>query len=833
MKKSNQMNALSDRLRLWGFEQDIMIFDDGSLGFGLKLNPIDQACFSDDAANGAHSNIAQFLNGLPPLIDIQFVADIGSGNGAVISEHERLAEDANSDAARALTTSRANRLRESDRQGHLPIHDLYCFVRRPMSQALLGRPKLFAKAARYPAISEERLSRELTLISQLKEQVKQGLSSIGISHAELSTREVIKLVYSQWNPGRARSDVTSTATSDAPSADNSSRDEIEDYDPQDVRSSLLYTDVGILDRGFLIGDTQHRVVSLKNLPDQTSSCMGAHFRELPFGSRLFVTIHIPDQTKEIESLQTNRRIAFAMARGKRSGVSDIDSEAKFQDLETLLEQMIAQGEKVFRVSVNVLLSSTDQSLLEERVAQTLSCFRGLSGAEGMEETLASFLVFSEFALPNARANERAKRMKTSNVADLLPLFGPWEGMNHPSILLRTRAGSLFKFDPFDAELTNANQLVSGGSGSGKSFMTNILLLQMLKENPKVFFVDIGGSYKKLCENLSGQYLPLGVGAGISINPFDLLPGEAVVSGAKIKFLLGLVELMTKEDDESRLPKLERSEIEEAIRSLYDRIEKPRLSDLQKVLLSHPDTAIKRYGRILSSWCGQTPFGQFVDQPTNIELNRSIVAFDLKGMEAYPELQAVSLFLITDLVWREVQRERLTQKFLVFDECWKLLKSDSGLVFIEEVFRTFRKYRASAIAISQDIDDFAKSKIASAILPNCSIKWLLMQPQTDGARISEVLNLNPNEVSLVQSLSQEKGKYSEAFLIAQKNRTVAVIDSSPLEYWIATTDPRDLSAVDAHVKERPECSHLERLQDLSSRFPEGVAAFLRTSSGGSK
>jgi len=47
-------------------------------------------------------------------------------------------------------------------------------------------------------------------------------------------------------------------------------------------------------------------------------------------------------------------------------------------------------------------------------------------------------------------------------------------------------------------------------------------MQMLKEDPKVFFVDIGGSYKKLCENLEGQYIPLGTDLGISINPFDLV-----------------------------------------------------------------------------------------------------------------------------------------------------------------------------------------------------------------------------------------------------------------------------------------------------------------------
>ena len=147
------------------------------------------------------------------------------------------------------------------------------------------------------------------------------------------------------------------------------------------------------------------------------------------------------------------------------------------------------------------------------------------------------------ALPNARLKERVKKIKTANLCDLVPVYGPWPGHTKPSILLKSRQGSLLSFNPFDANLSNANQLVSGASGSGKSAMTNILLMQMLKENPKVFFVDIGGSYKKLSENLGGQYVELGVNDLLSVNPFDLGINEKNPSSQKVKFLLGLVELV--------------------------------------------------------------------------------------------------------------------------------------------------------------------------------------------------------------------------------------------------------------------------------------------------
>jgi conjugal transfer ATP-binding protein TraC len=383
-------------------------------------------------------------------------------------------------------------------------------------------------------------------------------------------------------------------------------------------------------------------------------------------------------------------------------------------------------------------------------------------------------------------------------------------------------GSIVKFDPFDASLTNYNHIVSGGSGSGKSFFTNILLLQMLKENPKVFVVDIGGSYKKLCDNLSGQYIPLGVDAGISINPFDLKPEETAPSNDKIKFLVGLIEMMTKEEGESRISRFERAEIEDAIMKVYDKHPKPMLTNLRDELLIHTESELRRIGKILTPWCGNSPFGQFVDRPTTLQLDRRVVCFDLKGLETFPDLQAVCLFIITDYIWREVQKDRSEKKFLVFDECWKLLENEAGAIFIGEVFRTFRKYFAAAIAISQNLDDFAKSKVATAILSNSSIKWLLMQKGADQARIKEVLQLNDNEMALISSLHQERGVYSEAFLMAGENRAVIAVQPTPLEYWIATTDPRDLSKIQEAERSVPTKPMMAILKELSQKYPNGCA-----------
>ena len=796
-------NALADRLQIWGFENRNHVFGDGSLGFGLRCRPIDISCWSDEKINSLSEDIGRFLNGLPTDTDIQFVQEIEPGNAVVLEGHLKLAGSTKSKTASSMTSSRCTRYQALDRGGEIPVHDLLVLVRKKLSAPLVKKMSLFSNEKAFPEMTEEQMNLESESLERLKENITEGLRNIGLTSTEVSQEEMASLLYRQWNPDRTV--------------------ELGDYDPDEIRSTILFSDVGIDISGFVIGKTHYRLLSLKNLPDQTVAGMASHLRELSFKSKLVVSVNVPDQLKEIESLKTQRRIAFSMVVGKRNAVADIESSAKLQDLETLLEQMIAQGQKVFHVGVQVILQSTDELDLDRQVEHALTKFRELNGAEAMVETLAAFDIFSQIAIPNARVRDRIKRIKTSNLADLIPLFGPWRGHSKASVLLRTRQGSLLTFDPFDSSLANANQLVSGGSGSGKSFMTNLLLLQMLKENPKVFFVDIGGSYRKLAENLDGQYIELGVNDQISINPFDLPTGESKPSSQKIKFLVGLVEIMTKEDGADRLPKLVRAEVEACIENVFNSTPRPRLRDLKDILLSHENVDVRNIGRILNSWCGDTPYGKFIDRPTSIELDRDVVAFDLKGLENYPDLQAVCLYLITDLVWRVVQKDRSQMKFLVFDECWKLLKDEAGMIFMEEVFRTFRKYFASAIAISQDLNDFLGSKIAAALVPNCSVKWILMQNQSNLSRMQDSLGLNENEILMIKSLHQKKGEYSEAFLIAgQEHHTVAVIEPSPLELWISTTDPRDLALIETAKAKAPTRTNLEILEELAERFPRGAS-----------
>src|SRR5262245_51093328 len=101
--------ALADQLEVWGFDGEYIVFSAGSLGFGLDLRPLDVSCWEDVRLDDLARRTAQFLNRLPPRIDVQFVQDIQSGYAERLEQHVSLASPVASDLAELLMKERIAR----------------------------------------------------------------------------------------------------------------------------------------------------------------------------------------------------------------------------------------------------------------------------------------------------------------------------------------------------------------------------------------------------------------------------------------------------------------------------------------------------------------------------------------------------------------------------------------------------------------------------------------------------------------------------------------------------------------------------------------------------
>lgn len=96
-----------------------------------------------------------------------------------------------------------------------------------------------------------------------------------------------------------------------------------------------------------------------------------------------------------------------------------------------------------------------------------------------------------------------------NIVNWLPIFSDWKGTGSPTIMTIGRRGQIQFIDLFDNDKGNYNFSVVATSGSGKSFFMNELIRSYLQQGALARIIDIGGSYKNLCEILGGQYIEFG------------------------------------------------------------------------------------------------------------------------------------------------------------------------------------------------------------------------------------------------------------------------------------------------------------------------------------
>src|SRR5262249_52992329 len=150
----------------------------------------------------------------------------------------------------------------------------------------------------------------------------------------------------------------------------------------------------------------------------------------------------------------------------------------------------------------------------------------------------------------------------------------------------------------------------------------------------------------------------------ALNPFfapgDIAGPDGALEERHLQLLLAILERMACDARRPELGNAERSVLAAAVAATY-RATAPRtpiLSDLTSVLrrfesADDEDVAIaQRLARDLRVWT-DGPAARLVNRPSTIALTTDLAAFDLKGLEAQPDLQAVVLVILSGILWNLV------------------------------------------------------------------------------------------------------------------------------------------------------------------------------------
>ena len=181
------------------------------------------------------------------------------------------------------------------------------------------------------------------------------------------------------------------------------------------------------------------------------------------------------------------------------------------------------------------------------------------------------------SLPGLCGKTRRELECSSKVAaNLLPLEGPWEGMERtPLVLLETPMRQLIGFDMFNPSLGNYNMLIVAASGSGKSFLSQALLLMAARSNPSFCIIESGVTYTPLVDLMGGKTITVSLDGEHALNAWDLPSGQKLPAREKKNGLKNVaLEMMRSSsyaDAGEADPAILESILDQAIEEIYRRL----------------------------------------------------------------------------------------------------------------------------------------------------------------------------------------------------------------------------------------------------------------------
>ena len=167
--------------------------------------------------------------------------------------------------------------------------------------------------------------------------------------------------------------------------------------------SLRQSDLIIEENRFHYDHTFWGGTSVLDLPDQMTSGQMANLCLSNFNSFICTKI-VPKHTEKIiDSLKRNRKVSAALTNTK-SRLRDLESEAKLQSEDDLLEGLIVGQEKVFDCQVSVFYSTLANSSQTVASAEVCDGFRSM-GFHPYREAASLYPVFQS-CLPGLPAEEQ-------------------------------------------------------------------------------------------------------------------------------------------------------------------------------------------------------------------------------------------------------------------------------------------------------------------------------------------------------------------------------------------------------------------------------------------
>ncbi|MFC1749896.1 VirB4-like conjugal transfer ATPase, CD1110 family [Pseudomonadota bacterium] len=491
--------------------------------------------------------------------------------------------------------------------------------------------------------------------------------------------------------------------------------------------------------------------------------------------------------KKVAQMQSSIRIAQ-----EKGMVSDPAVETALQDAEELRTSIQRGQEKLFQFGLYFTIY-TDSDKKLKKVSKQLESILGGKLIMTKRSELQMEHAFNSTIPLCMDELEISRNMNTSPLSSTFP-FSSSDLTSNEGILygLNRHNDSLIIFDRFSLE--NANSVVFAKSGAGKSYAVKLEILRAMMVGTDVIVIDPENEYEALSQTVGGSYLKVSLTADRRINPFDLpspLEGEDTQPGDLLRqniiTLSGLLKLMLGD-----LSPQEESILDKALIDVYAlkgitmevvnpaEFPPPTMEDLYDILVTSDggaDTAQRLQKYTSGSYSG------IFNKPTNVDLESGLMVFSIRDLE--DALRPTAMYIILNYIWNRV-RSKLKKRMLVIDEAWTMMQHEDSAKFLFGLVKRARKYYLGISTITQDVEDFVKSKYGKPVVTNSSMQLLLKQAPAAIDTLGKIFDLTEGEKYMLLNSGVGQG----LFFAGLKHVAIQII-ASYTEDKIVTTNPEEI------------------------------------------
>ena len=523
-------------------------------------------------------------------------------------------------------------------------------------------------------------------------------------------------------------------------------------------------------------------------------------------------VHVPDPTGSRTSVTANHWRATQNARSSMSHVMP-DVQKKLDDWNDMAQAIDQGGTAISMYHQVALFTRPDKALRAEEAVKALWRGRGFELNNDVymhrQALLASLpMMLSPALFADLRREKRTTRKKASNAVHLAPLIAEWRGTNTPTLLLAGRRGQVMTLDMFDNVEGNYSAAVVGSPGGGKSVLLNEFAWSYSATGAKVWILDLGRSFEKLCRKVGGQYIEFKPETVINLNPFSYV----VDINEDMDLLHPVICKMASMSQ--TLEEVQSKAINKAIVHCWNQYgRETTITTLQSVFKAGVlpdfdgpvDQRICDLALMLEPYTRSGVYARYFEGRANVDFTNDFVVIENEELKRKPDLHAVINMLLLNRITGEMYLTRNRKKLLIIDELKQQL-GDIGAddpikaAVVEEAARRARKYGGSLITATQQADDYYGSRQMEAAF-QCS-DWLFIlrnkKESIEQLHRHGKIVMDENKKRMLNSLRLEPGAFSEMYIYSPVGEGVARLVLDPYTRLLFSNRLEDNKPIDERL-----------------------------------